>query len=134
METLSEASAALQRKFAPRISRQAQTLFGQMTDDRYDRLLLDRDLKLHTAAAGEDQLRPELWRSEGTMDQLYLSLRLAVAEELTPEAPLVLDDAFVRFDDTRLSRTLDILKNLSLTRQVILFSCQKREKDLLQIP
>ena len=134
METLSEASAALQRKFAPRISRQAQALFGQMTAGRYDRLLLDQELKLHTAASGEDQLRPELWRSEGTMDQLYLSLRLAVAEELTPEAPLVLDDALVRFDDTRLSRTLDILKNLSRSRQVILFSCQKREKDLLQIP
>jgi len=131
METLSEASAELQRKFAPRISRQAQAFFSRMTDGRYDRLLLDRELNLHTAATGEDHLRPDLWRSEGTMDQLYLSLRLAVAAELTPESPLVLDDAFVRFDDTRLARAMELLKHIAENQQVILFTCQTRENNHL---
>ena len=65
------------------------------------------------------------------MDQLYLSLRLAVAAELTPEAPLVLDDAFVRFDDTRLTRAMELLKHISENQQVILFTCQSREEKLL---
>ena len=62
-----------------------------------------------TAAEGEDTLHSALWRSDGTADQLYLALRLAVAEELTPNAPLVLDDAFVRFDDDRLKEILQLL-------------------------
>ena len=59
-------------------------------------------------------------------------LLLAVAEELTPNAPLVLDDAFVRFDDTRLKAALEILKNTAKQKQVILFTCQHREKEILK--
>ena len=56
-----------------------------------------------------------------------MALRLAVAEELTPEAPLILDDALVRFDDQRMNVALDILKELGEHKQVILFTCQQRE-------
>ena len=130
METLSEAKQALQRRFAPRIARRAQQLLGKMTAGRYDRLTLGEDLSLWAGAEGEDVLRDALWRSDGTVDQLYLSLRLAVAEELTPQAPLVLDDALVRFDDARLKAALDILQELSETKQVICFTCQSREWQL----
>ena len=98
-----------------------------MTGQRYDRLTLSEDLRLQAGAVGEDTLRAALWRSDGTTDQLYLALRLAVAGELTPQAPLVLDDALVRFDDTRLQAVLDILKEEAAERQVILFTCQGRE-------
>ena len=70
------------------------------------------------------------WRSDGTVDQLYLALRLSVAEELTPDAPLVLDDALVRFDDKRLAAALEILRETAKNKQVILFTCQGREKNL----
>jgi uncharacterized protein YhaN len=65
------------------------------------------------------------------MDQLYLALRLAVSEELTPAAPLVLDDALVRFDEARLSQAMDILKEAGENKQVILFTCQGRERKFL---
>ena len=128
--TLSQATSELQRRFAPRISQRAQELFGKLTGGRYDRLMLDSDLAVHAGAKEETTLRSALWRSEGTMDQLYLALRLAVAEELTPETPLVLDDALVRFDDTRLAQALEILEQVAENRQVILFTCQSREKQL----
>ena len=80
---------------------------------------------------GEDTLRSALWRSDGTVDQLYLALRLAVAEELTPEAPLVLDDALVRFDDTRLACALHIIRETAEQKQVILFTCQGRETAIV---
>lgn len=130
-ETLAEAAAELQRRFAPRISARAQELLGKMTDGRYDRLQLGEDLSLRAGTIQEDTLREALWRSDGTMDQLYLALRLAVSGELTPGAPLILDDALVRFDDDRLKAALEILRTEAESRQVILFSCQKREKDLL---
>ena len=64
------------------------------------------------------------------MDQLYLALRLAVAEELTPQAPLFLDDALVRFDDERMRAAVGILKEISGQKQVILFTCQGRENAI----
>lgn len=130
LATLNEASQELQRRFAPRIAQRAQALFAKLTDNRYDRLQLTQDLSLHTGAENEDTLRGVLWRSDGTADQLYLALRLAVAEELLPNAPLVLDDAFVRFDDARLASAMDILKDAAQSRQIILFSCQQRELGL----
>ena len=61
------------------------------------------------------------------MDQLYLALRLAVSEVLSPNTPLVLDDALARFDDARMEAALRVLTDLGERRQIILFSCQQRE-------
>ena len=126
-QALTDASAELQRRFAPRISKRAQELFAKLTADRYDRLTLGNDLSVMVSAKLEDTMRSSLWRSDGTADQLYLALRLAVAEELTPQAPLVLDDALVRFDDQRLAAAMEILKEEAANKQVILFTCQSRE-------
>ena len=90
------------------------------------------NLTLRCGGADETTLREPLWRSEGTTDQLYLALRLAVAQERTPDAPLILDDAFVRFDDTRLQAALGLLKEIAEEKQVILFTCQSREQEILR--
>ena len=132
LETLTEARLELQRRFAPRITKRAQEWMGTMSGGRYDRLNLGDDFTLHAGALQEDTLHEALWRSDGTVDQLYLALRLAVSEELTPEAPLILDDALVRFDDDRMKAALKILKTQSQTKQVILFTCQKRELDAME--
>ena len=126
-ETLAQAKAELQRRFAPRISEKARKNMEILTGGRYDRLTMGEDLSLQAGAGGEDTLRDALWRSDGTVDQLYLALRLAVADELIPDAPLVLDDALVRFDETRLKAAVGLLKREGEKRQVILFSCQDRE-------
>lgn len=127
LATLEKATAELQRRFAPRIAHAAQSLFGKLTGGRYDRLQLQQDLSVNAAAAGENVLHGAQWRSEGTIDQLYFALRLAVARELTPEAPLILDDALVRFDDVRHAAAMEILKEEAEQKQIILFTCQNRE-------
>ena len=129
-DALRDATMTLQRRFAPRISKRAQELFEKLTDGRYQRITMDQEMNLHTSAQDEDTMRSSQWRSDGTVDQLYLALRLAVAEELTPEAPLVLDDALVRFDDKRLAKALQILRESAQSKQVILFTCQGREKNM----
>ena len=127
---LQTATSELQRRFAPRISKRAQELFGIFTHGRYEKMMLAEDLSVRVSAQQEDTMRSTQWRSDGTVDQLYLALRLAVAEELTPEVPLVLDDAMVRFDDARLKTALHILQEMAEHKQVILFTCQGREKML----
>ena len=124
LQSLEQARQELQRRFAPGIAKRAQTLFARLTKGRYHRLVLGQDLAVSVGTKEEDVLRSPLWRSEGTVDQLYLALRLAVAQELTADAPLVLDDALIRFDDDRMAAALEILRELSEEKQVILFSCR----------
>jgi outer membrane murein-binding lipoprotein Lpp len=131
-QTLMETTEQLQRRFAPRIAERARVLFGAVTDGRYDRLNLTRELAVNAGAEGETTLHSAQWRSEGTADQMYVALRLAVAEELTPAAPLVLDDALVRFDDRRLKNILALLQQMAHQRQILLFTCQGREKALTE--
>ena len=126
-ETLAAARAELQRRFAPRITKRAQELLSRMTDGRYHSLTMSEDFSLQAGAGEEDTVHDAFWRSDGTMDQLYLALRLAVAEELTPDAPLILDDALVRFDDKRMKAAVEILKEMAKGKQVICFTCQGRE-------
>lgn len=125
--TLADATTQLQRRFAPRISKEAQRIFSQLTRGRYDRLTISQDMSLNTGAGEESVLHTAQWRSEGTVDQMYLALRLAVSKELTPDAPLILDDALVRFDDTRHAAAMEILKAEGEERQILLFTCQTRE-------
>ena len=131
MEILENARAELQKRFAPRISQKAQQYMAQLTQGRYSQLHLDGDFVLWTGADGEIKTREALWRSDGTVDQLYLALRLAVSQELLPGAPMILDDALVRFDEERMKAALDLLREESANRQIILFSCQKREEDYI---
>lgn len=130
-DVLYQSSTALQRRFAPRISKQAQAHFHRLTDGRYQKLSLSDDLSLHTCAKNEDTLRSAQWRSDGTADQLYLSLRLAVADEIMPQSPLVLDDALLRFDDIRLRAALQLLSEEAEHKQVIVFTCQSRENRIM---
>lgn len=130
-EAMAEAQSRLQRRFAPRIVRRAETLMEKMTHGRYRRLSLGEDFSIRTGAENEDTLQSILWRSDGTVDQLYLALRLAVSAELIPEAPMILDDALVRFDDNRLKAALDILKEEAEHRQVLLFTCHSREENMI---
>lgn len=126
-ETLTQAQAELQRRFAPRITKRAQKLLAQMTGGRYHSVTMGEDFSLQAGAGEEDTLHDALWRSDGTMDQLYLALRLAVAEELTPDTPLILDDVLVRFDDQRMEAAMGILKEMAKQKQIICFTCQDRE-------
>lgn len=125
--TAEKAKRELQKRFAPRITQNARQIFSDLTGGRYDRLNLEADLSLTVAAEQEDTLTSSTFRSDGTIDQLYFALRLAVSQELTPEAPLILDDALVRFDDVRLKAALKVLRQTAEQKQIILFTCQSRE-------
>ena len=128
---LETAMQELQRRFAPDITRRAEYYLSRLTGGIYDRILIDDDLNVLAARSSESTLRTASWRSEGTGDQIYLALRLAVWEVLSPDSPLILDDALVRFDQSRMEKAMDLLTELGKNRQILLFSCQDREKEYL---
>ena len=133
LEALEEANARLQERFAPGLNRRAGEILSALTGGRYCGVSLSRDFE--AAASGADGLLPRstLALSRGTADQVYLAVRLAVCRLCLPEddpAPLVLDDALTAFDDARMALALDFLAGLE--RQVLLFTCQKREGEYMR--
>lgn len=129
MQTLDEANDDLQTRFAPQLASLAGSLLSQLTEARYDAVLLDRDLRAEARQSGEPVTRQLLSLSGGTVDQVYLAVRLAICRlALGEDVPMVLDDALVRFDDARLRAALSLLRRESRSRQILLFTCQSREQ------
>lgn len=132
MECLSEANATLQNRFSPAVNQAAGEIMARLTGGRYTALSFTREFQ----ALADSGLGPHVSQllSQGTADQAYLALRLAICrltffqEELPP---LVLDDALVTFDDRRLGYALELLEELGRDRQVLLFTCQSRERQAL---
>lgn len=134
MESLQSANIALQNRFSPALSRRAGELFSRLTGGKYESVLLDRTFSAQAGETGESVSHDAQLLSLGTLDQLYLAVRLAICESVLPAddpPPIVLDDALVRFDDARCRAALDLLLEESKSRQILLFTCQHRESAYL---
>ena len=134
LDVLRSANTTLQNRFSPELGRRAAEIFADMTGSAWSHILLDREFRLSAEAGSDPTRRSVQLLSSGTADQLYLAVRLAICEMVLPaeqNAPLILDDALLTFDDERLRKTLDYLVRLGEQRQILLFSCQSREADYL---
>ena len=135
MEVLAEANTRLQERMSPALNRRAGDFFHRLTGGVYDQVSLTREFEALASRADDVTPRRLLTLSKGTADQLYLAVRLAVCDLVLPgedPAPLVLDDALVNFDGKRLALALDLLRELAQTRQILLFTCQDRERLYLE--
>lgn len=131
-EHLRRANDTLQTRFSPQIAAQAGQIFSRLTDGRYEKLLLDQALQVQVQSGDSPALRVSELLSCGTVDQLYLAVRLAMVHLLLPpDTPLVLDDALTNFDDTRAAKALELLQEEAATRQILLFTCHSREQTML---
>ena len=134
MESLQSANTALQNRFSPALSRRAGELFSRLTGGKYESVLLDRTFSAQAGETGESVSHDAQLLSLGTLDQLYLAVRLAICESALPAddpPPIVLDDALVRFDDERCRAALELLLEESKSHQILLFTCQHRESAYL---
>jgi len=130
LEVLSNANEALSARFSPVLNKRAGELMAKLTGGAYGTLTLSRDFSASATEADGGFPRRAALLSQGTIDQLYLAVRLAVCELALPQedpAPLVLDDALTAFDDVRMGLALDCLRDLGKDRQILLFSCHRRE-------
>lgn len=126
MDALKRADEALRSRFSPQITAEAGELLAKLTDGKYPKVLLEPDMRLSVREETGMVMRPAAAMSCGTADQMYLALRLAMVHRLLPEdAPLILDDTLVNFDDERAASAVRLLKAEAEKRQVILFTCHK---------
>lgn len=133
LEALARANTRLRERFSPELNRRAGGYLSRLTGGKYDRLTLNRELEGAAAQAGDPMTRSALYLSRGTVDQLYLAVRLAVCELCLPQRPpIVLDDALADFDDGRTAQGLALLRELAEEQQVLLFTCHGRERAQLE--
>ena len=128
--TLSDIQNEMQRKFAPSVERRAAEIFKALTGGHFSIVRIE-DAELNLTVSENDAAPPRniLELSGGTLDELYLSVRLALCEALlSSDVPIVLDDAFVNFDDVRMNEALILLKEIAKERQILVFTCHTREK------
>ncbi len=125
-KVLQEAADEVHRDFAPRLGQAVGHSLATITDGRYRTALVDVSdfgVKLESVEAGALVDADHL--STGTQDQAYLLLRIELARMLSisnQSLPLILDDPFVNFDETRLGNMLQLLVGVSRTNQVLLFT------------
>ena len=130
LRELTAADEERQASSAPALARRTKAYFRALTGGNYETVALDRGLSAAVRRFGDTLPHDELFLSRGTRDQLYLALRLALCEQ--SDCPLILDDALVRFDDERMGCAMELFRELSQTRQILLFTCQHRERRYLE--
>ena len=127
-EKLLELSRDVHREIAYKLNQRASEILCEITDGRYNMLLVDEKLKMSLYTEGRKISVEQV--SRGTIEQIYFALRMAASEILYEEEyPIILDDTFVFYDDVRLESTLRWL--VKSQKQVIIFTCQKRENEIL---
>jgi len=130
LDTLEEISLKLRAEFSGKLNNRISQLVEIFTCGEYSEIKMDKDGGIYVFK--ENTFIPIEQLSKGTIEQIRLAVRLIVADDVFgfETIPIVLDEGFVYFDDKRLR---EILKSLSkLDRQIIIFSCHKRESELLR--
>lgn len=129
IDALKEADAEMQSRFSPELGRLAAEYMSAVTGGRYEDVLINRDFSARTRTKDEAVAREAEYLSAGTLDLMYLAVRLAVCELALPEGepcPLIIDDALVNLDEPRLAQAMELLRRIAKKRQVILFTCRKQ--------
>lgn len=133
-EVLAQVNTSLQNRFSPALGEKSAKIFTKLTKGKYNKVVLSKDMVPSAQESGQMLPHEAALLSQGTADQLYLAVRLAICQLVLPAedpAPILLDDALVTFDDSRMAAALDYLTELAQNRQVLLFTCQRRELDYL---
>lgn len=131
LETMLNLSSSIRDSFGLYLNRAASDLIKGITGGIYTSMSVDENLNVFLNT--KTKLVPLEQVSSGTMDQVYLALRLAAAtliQEGTDRMPLIFDDSFVLYDDDRLRTALKWLVN-AYSDQIIIFTCHQREAQML---
>lgn len=127
-DKINELAAELQKQMAAKMNTMLSEIISQITGGKYTKLVMDKNLELCVLC--KDRRVPLENLSRGTIEQLYLTLRMVSARIFQEEEmPVVLDDTFVYYDDERLMHTLRWMSENK--GQVFIFTCQKREEETL---
>jgi len=131
---LEKTKAVFEEERQPEVLQRASAYFARMTEDAYVKIAVPGDRPAVFAESRDRRQTDSSFLSRGTKEQLYLSMRFALADAVSREAnlPLLLDDLFVHFDERRLRRTISVLGEIAQSRQIILFTCHRHVAEAVR--
>ncbi len=127
---LESAYNEMQDSISPSFVNNLSQITKHITDGKYKSVVLSEDQKIMVQLSTGEYIELEKL-STGTIEQVNFALRMSILKELTNEKiPVLLDETFVFYDEERLRNTIKYITDIE-DRQIILFSCSNREKDIL---
>jgi uncharacterized protein YhaN len=128
LDMLNQAKMRYEKNRQPQVFQAAGRMFSKITDGNYQGVEKPLESDEFRIVQGSGGFISPVQLSRGTREQLYLSMRFGLIEDYETRAeplPIVMDDVFVNFDDTRREHVLDILRDFARDRQVIILSCHE---------
>ena len=131
-DTLTSAYEEMKNNINPQFVKQLSINISKITNEKYKNIIFnDKDGLIIELENGQYISADRL--SVGTIEQIYLALRFAILMEITEEKiPVFLDEAFAFYDTDRLKDTLKYFNSEFKDRQIIIFTCTRREKEILE--
>ena len=132
LEVLEISYQKMREEITPKFTDNLSYVINKISNEKYKKVRMNTSGKMLVETKEGEYIDAENL-SIGTIDQLYLSLRLATIEEVSKEKmPIILDESFAYYDNERLQKILQYLSEEYQDRQVIIFTCTKREINALE--
>ena len=126
LSSLRESFAEVRRSYGSVLEKKAGEIFANLTDGKYESMSISKSFDINVESRDVFGGKEIDYLSSGTADQAYLSLRLALSQlmcEGKELLPVMLDDALAQYDDVRMAKAVDYLKNYGKDSQIIMFTC-----------
>lgn len=131
---MQECSDEIKNEVMPRMKRETDRIAKTLTG-LYDNIGIDTESQGVVVSSKKGEVIPVLHMSGGTIDQLYLALRLSLCSLLSKKGetlPIIFDEIFALFDEKRLMKAIDLIKEICNEKQVIIFTCKKNETSAMK--
>ena len=130
-ELLTKAYNNMKNNITPKFTENLSKNISKISGGKYNKVAINDEQGLIVENTYGEYI-PADRLSIGTIDQLYLSLRLSMIDEMSQEKmPIILDEAFAYYDDSRLENILRFLTEQLKEHQLIILTCTKREQKIL---
>lgn len=131
--SLDEAFRDLRKNYSEVLDQRTAEIFTKLSSDKYLSVSVSKSMEPAITTKEAFGTKEADYLSRGTEEQLYLALRLAIAELITNEGeklPIFADDPFSFYDDERLLRAVVFLKDYARDKQIVMFTCHNFVKNV----
>ena len=126
---LEKAYEKMKNNVTPKFTQNLSAIIKEISNGKYEKISINDEIVVELEN-GRTVSANNL--SIGTIDEIYLALRLSMLDEISKEKmPVILDETFAYFDEERLKNILLFLHKQSENHQIILLTCTNREKQIL---
>lgn len=126
LSVLTDSYAEVRQSYGSALEKKASDIFAGLTNNRYKNMSISKSFDITVEKNDVFGSKELEYLSNGTQDQAYLSLRLALSELMGDDCkglPIIMDDALAQYDDTRAKTALAFLNKYSENGQIIFFTC-----------